>query len=143
MELQWRERGGVDHELIWGLIGLLVILAAAFLPVHEALARSGYRCPFYGVTGHPCPTCGTTRAFVAAASLDLKGAFSVNPLAAAFFLGLAFCVPWALGSVVLGTRRLRVTKLGRAGRGVLRAIVVILVFSNWAYLIAADRWGPP
>ena len=44
-------------------------------------------CPFYELTGLPCPGCGTTRMFLALFRLDLPAAFAYNPpMFLAFFL---------------------------------------------------------
>jgi hypothetical protein len=135
MKLRWRQPGSVDHEVIWGSMGLLAVLGAALLPVTRALARVGYVCPFRRATGIPCPSCGTTRAFVAAASLQFGAALRTSPLATVFFLGLVAYVPYALGSVLLRTRRLRVTSLRRREKRALVAAGVALVLANWVYLI--------
>ncbi len=38
-------------------------------------------CPIYGLTGFPCPACGTTRALTSLVKLDLGGYFHYNPMA--------------------------------------------------------------
>ena len=113
MKVELEKRGAVDHELIWGLIGLLVLMAAAFVPVDQILSGTGYACGFRTLTGYPCPTCGATRAFIRTAHLELGSALRLNPLAAAAFLGTMVYVPYALTAVVLRTRRLRLTHLSR------------------------------
>ena len=137
MRISLKPCGSVDHELIWGLIGLLAVTVAALLPVDEMLAAAGYRCGFHTVTGIPCPSCGATRAFVAAAHLHMGDAFRTNPLAAAFFLGLVGFVPYALATVLLRTRRVRVSGVGRRGKHVILALAGLIVLANWAYLIVA------
>lgn len=56
--------------------GLLVGAAAVWplLPFHPPLA-----CPLRATTGLPCPTCGMTRAVVAAVHGDLLGSLRYNP----------------------------------------------------------------
>lgn len=55
----------------------LAILAVRFIPFDRLPAT----CVFYRVTGHPCPTCGMTRALVALTHLDLGRAMALHPLA--------------------------------------------------------------
>jgi Protein of unknown function (DUF2752) len=94
-------------------------------------------CAFKAVTGLPCMTCGTTRAFGRLFSLDLAGAIAMNPLSAA--VGLAL-VPWGIADLVLLPRGRALTLEVRPGLApVLRVAAVTLVVANWAYLIAAGR----
>jgi hypothetical protein len=44
------------------------------------LVGIGWRCPVAAVTGHPCPTCGVTRALRLALGGDLAGATRMHPL---------------------------------------------------------------
>lgn len=138
MKLQWKESGSVDHELIWGLIGLLALTAATLVRADELLADAGYRCQVRAVTGWPCPTCGATRASVAAARLKFGEAFRASPLAAALFIGLAVYVPYALVTIILRTRRLRISGVSRAEKRVALGFAVLLVLANWAYLLLAS-----
>lgn len=36
-------------------------------------------CPWYHLSGHPCPFCGMTRAFVAITHFDIQAAIDFNP----------------------------------------------------------------
>jgi hypothetical protein len=44
-------------------------------------------CPFYYVTGHPCPFCGGTRSFAYMWEGDISDAVRLYPVGPAFFLG--------------------------------------------------------
>lgn len=105
MLLRFSERsrsfGSVDAL---GLIGLLGLLVARFVPVAVLIPFWG--CQFREVTGIPCPGCGLTRVADRFAHFNVLGALAANPLgtvAAAFFaamtawsfLHLAFKVPVA------------------------------------------------
>ncbi len=59
-------------------------------------------CVFKGLTGLPCPTCGSTRALGRLFAFDLAGALAMNPLAT---LGAALVAVWALVDLVLLPRR--------------------------------------
>lgn len=39
-----------------------------------------YKCPFYCITGFPCPSCGMTRAFLSCLRLNFIQAFNYHPL---------------------------------------------------------------
>ena len=139
MRIELKEPGSVDHELIWGLIGLLALAAAAFVPVDRILSGTGYACGFRMLTGYPCPTCGVTRAFIRTAHFELGWALRLNPLATATLLGTMVYVPYALTAVVLRTRRLRLTHLSRRSIRLLLALCAALVLGNWAYMIVTTR----
>jgi hypothetical protein len=94
-------------------------------------------CAFKAVTGLPCMTCGTTRAFARLYSLDLPGAVTMNPLSAAVALAL---VPWGLVDLVLLPRgRALVLEISGGLAPFVRVTALALVFANWAYLIVAGR----
>jgi len=131
MELRWAERGHVDHELIWGSIALLGIVAAAVVPVDLI----GLRCPFLALTGLPCPTCGGTRAMAAMSHLRFADGFRLNPLVAAGWVCGVLFVPYAAVVCLAGRRRLRVTDVTDRQRRVIALVVLGLVLGNWAFVI--------
>lgn len=110
-------------------IGLVALLPLAHLPFSL--------CVFKAVTGLPCMTCGTTRAFTRLGRLDLAGALAMNPLVT---LGTLALGPWALADLVLLPRgRALSLELSPAAARVTRIAVVVAVFANWIWLIAAGR----
>jgi len=145
LKLQLRERGAVDHELIWGLIGLAAMLTAGFIPLDRVLSDAGYTCGFRRVTGYPCPTCGATRAWVLTAHGSVKDAFRISPVATAAFLCILVYVPYALGTVLLRTRRVRITGVNRRGWRKVLVLLTGLLVINWAYMIVQTHRaaGPP
>jgi hypothetical protein len=122
---------GRQLAFLWGVTALVSTAAAPWAP---ALARGLPPCPFRALVGIPCLTCGSTRALLDLARLDLGGAFSWNPLAAVTVI--LFLVG---GLVALGA--------ALAGRGVetprptpaLRAALALAVAANWVFLVAAGR----
>ncbi len=85
-----------------GLVFLVVALVVAGgIGLFHLDHLPGTFCAFKAVTGIPCMTCGTTRAFGRLFALDLRGALLMNPLAALFALGL---VPWGLADLALVPR---------------------------------------
>ncbi len=47
-------------------------------------------CPIYQLFGVACPSCGMTRAFLAAARFDFKAAFRYHPLFGILFVETAY-----------------------------------------------------
>jgi uncharacterized protein DUF2752 len=113
------------------------LVVAAMVGVLHLDRLPGTFCAFKAVTGLPCMSCGTTRAFARLFSLDLPGAMTMNPLSAAVALTL---VPWGLADLALLRRgRALALEISPAVAPLVRVTAVTLVFANWAYLIVAGR----
>jgi hypothetical protein len=68
--------------------GVAAILVAAAVVLPRAVLRgSPVICPFRRVTGLPCPSCGLSRSWQAAAHFRLGDSLGDHPLGAATFLG--------------------------------------------------------
>jgi len=70
-------------------------LALSFLlplPSHGAILGMPSPCPFFHLTGLPCPGCGLTRAFVCIAHGHGSEAFHWHPLGPLLFGGAALYV---------------------------------------------------
>lgn len=90
-------------------------------------------CVFKGLTGLPCPTCGSTRMLGELASGDFLGALLVNPLAT---VGAAVLVVWAASDAVLApTGRALALAVRADAAAPLRWAVAASVVLNWAWLI--------
>lgn len=126
----------LDHELIWlaASLGSLAMAAAWF-----ALRLPWPRCVFLEVTGHPCVSCGATRAAFAFFHADFWGAWKWNPLVFLFLSGLSIFDAYAFAVLVIRAPRLRIVKLTPAQKIVLRLLAVILVLSNWIYLLSRPQ----
>ena len=94
-------------------------------------------CVFKGLTGLPCPTCGSTRALGRLVALDFPGALAMNPFTTLLAVILA---AWGVADVALLTRRqsLGVEVSPRIGFA-LRVLALVLFLANWVYLIAVGR----
>jgi len=92
-------------------------------------------CVFKAVTGHPCPTCGSTRAVLNLLKLNIPVAFQCNPLV--FLGGIAF-IAWILYGFYMffSGKKIHVT-LSKNESLFLRLGLAILFILNWVYLIAA------
>ena len=135
LQLVEMSRDRLDHEMIWGVIALILGVAGLVFP----LERLPFLCMFKAVTGWPCLTCGMTRSLIRLKHLDLLGAFVANPFVAAFalFAG-AFCL-YAWIAVLFKTRRIRVHTTRRWEPTLIRVLVATAIVGNWAYLIAVGR----
>ena len=135
-ELEDLQPKAVNHELIWGSIGLCVALFSRFFPFDLIRLPP---CLFHKITGIPCPTCGFTRAFRLMVSLRLLDAFLMNPLAALAFAFMVVFVVYAAVVLAFRTPRVRVHLSSRKELNIIRVLVAFIVISNWIYLIAMGR----
>jgi Protein of unknown function (DUF2752) len=123
----------LDHELIWLSVSLGGLALAA---MWFTLRLPWPHCIFLAITGHPCLTCGATRASIAFFHLDFSNAWKWNPL---FFcilcLGTLFDV-YAFAVLVLRAPRLRIVEISGLERKSLRALVIALLLANWIYLLS-------
>jgi hypothetical protein len=94
-------------------------------------------CIFRLTTGLPCVTCGATRSLGRLFRHDLAGALLMNPLVA---IGTLALLAWGLADLaLLPTRRALRLGIAPAWQPTVRLVVVVLVLSNWAFLIATGR----
>lgn len=122
---------GIDHELIWGTIGLIALIAARLVP--PALTDF-YRCPFRVITGIPCLTCGITRSFRHMVHGRFYEAFSLTPLGALFCILTMLYVIYALTVVVFRLPRPRFRLNRSVCRLTLRLGLPGILLLNWIYL---------
>jgi Protein of unknown function (DUF2752) len=118
---------------IWGGGVVLLLALAPWAPrLFGALPRCGLKLLF----GIPCPACGSSRAALALARLDVAEAFAISPLAALAWIlflagGLAALALAALGRrVPEPPRRLPAWSWWALG---------LAVLANWVYLMAHGR----
>lgn len=94
-------------------------------------------CTLKAVSGIPCFSCGSTRAFGRLFAFDLAGALAMNPLMTLGALGIAV---WGVADLALlpWGRALRVQVPSSFAR-VLRIGVVVALVLNWVFLVVAGR----
>jgi len=126
----------LDYELIWLSVSLASLALAA---IWFALRLPWPHCMFLTLTGHPCMTCGATRAAIAFFHLDFRSAWSWNPLVFAFLCGLSIFDVYAFVVLVLRAPRLRLVEVNVAEKNFVRLVAVILLLSNWIYLLSRPR----
>ena len=89
-------------------------------------------CGFHQVTGHPCPTCGSTRMILSLLRGGFLEAFKVNPF---LFLIVAVLAVWiAAGAVAWLARRTLTVSLSPREERWLWAILGAAFLANWAYM---------
>lgn len=127
-----RKPGQCEFGIVYGVIALLVLVAARFLPV-LALAPS---CAFKALTGLPCPTCGSTRSIVHLAHADLFFALSMNPLICIVFLAALPVFFYCIITLVFDRPRVSLV-LSPEEKDFFRVCVLVAVLVNWLYLLFA------
>ena len=128
--LEKRTPGRIEFGIIYGSIALLA-LCAVRLPSIITFSPS---CAFKGLTGIPCPTCGSTRAVLHLSHGDILAALVFNPLISLCFLAAVLYFLFSLITLAPGIPRVGVAFSERE-KNALRIGAVMLVLMNWMYLI--------
>ena len=89
-----------DFGLLAGLLAWLVY-TRVYWSIH-ALHFTLPPCPFYYLTGHPCPFCGGTRSFAYMWNGDIADAVRLYPLGPAMFAGTLAAVGGLTSGIVTG-----------------------------------------
>lgn len=113
--------------------------AALLWPVAGGrLLSEAILCPFFALTGSPCPLCGFTRSFHALLHGGWLEAWGNCPLAVAAFVLVLLVIIWNLTGLILGARLER----GPLLRPSLRqfrlwfGLSVSAIGANWVYRLA-------
>jgi Protein of unknown function (DUF2752) len=125
--------GELDHERVWFSVSLGSL---AFAAVWFALRLPWPHCFFLTITGHPCLTCGATRAAIVFFHLDFWSAWKWNPLVFLFLSGLSIFDIYAFAVLFFHAPRLRIVQFSVAEKRALRLVAVVVLLSNWIYLLS-------
>jgi hypothetical protein len=114
--------------MLAGLLGWLLYTRVfwALQATHIAMPP----CPFYYLTGHPCPFCGGTRSFAYMWQGDVADAVRLYPLGPAMFAGTIVGVGGLLAGIATGrtwTPRLTKSEWRVMGIGAISALSI-----SWA-----------
>lgn len=114
--------------------GGYVLFFAAGLGLEAWLHRSIETCIFHGVTGLPCPGCGSTRAFRCLAQGEFLQALRFNPLVSS--LALIGCSGLLLRGA---TGRWIDVEASPGERRILLGMGVLALVANWTWLLLTLR----
>ena len=112
------------------LLFLLGLMLLARVALHYQLPLPA--CPLREMTGVPCPSCGSTRAFAALAGLDFAGALRLNPLVS-LAAGIAGAV-W-LCALLRGDETVNRLSKWLGANTFLKALLAAALLLNWLYLL--------
>ncbi|MCX7044544.1 MAG: DUF2752 domain-containing protein [Candidatus Sumerlaeota bacterium] len=126
----------LNHELLWSLVGLCAM--GGVIGWVYFLGPPPLQCQFHAITGYPCLTCGSTRALLALARLDVFSAFRYNPLCAIAWAAWLLYVPYGLVVSFGNLPRLR-WSLSNRDWFILRFAIPLSAIANWAWLIWDKR----
>jgi hypothetical protein len=130
IRLKERQPHDIEFGIIYGGIGVLILIALRFTPVVQWLPG----CAFKGMTSFPCPTCGATRAVLLLAHGEVAASLSMNPLVSLCVMGACLVFPYSLLAFLLHLPRPSV-ELSVREHVEARVAVVVLVLMNWSYLV--------
>jgi Protein of unknown function (DUF2752) len=129
----YARRDEPDPELLWLAVSVGGVVAAG---LWLAAGLPWPHCLMLAVTGHPCVTCGATRAAIQFLHGNFFEAWRWNPLMFAFFCGIALFDAYAVVVLATGAPRLRVSGVTAAEKNFIRLLVVVMLGLNWLYLLA-------
>ena len=134
MQLVWRPLAPreLDRELLWLGVTIAGLLCAT---LWFALGLPWPVCWFQELTGHPCATCGATRAAVAFFHGNFFTAWQWNPMAFLIYCAIAIFDAYAVGVLILRGRRLR-PLLNAREKQLFRVSAATILLLNWAYLLS-------
>lgn len=134
MQLVWVRpaKATIDYELVF-LVATVGGAAGAFGWLWLGLPWP--HCAFLALTGHPCVTCGATRAALQLARGHLAAALRFNPLVTFGYFAIGLFDLYALAVLIGRAPRLRFVQFSNGEKVAIRIGVVALLALNWSYLL--------
>lgn len=136
VHLEFLPPNTTNHEMIWGSIGLLAILAVRFVPFS---LFPKLPCTFHRLTGYPCPSCGMTRSFIYMSHFKFWAAMTMNPLGGLLFIFTVIFVIYAFITCVFRIRRICIATTKKSEGLFIRIAVIFAIVANWVYLIIVNQ----
>jgi len=130
IRLKERQPHDIEFGIIYGGIGVLVLIALRFTPMAHMLPG----CVFKGLTSFPCPTCGATRAASLLAHGEAAASLRMNPLVSLSFMVACLVFPYSFFAFLLHLPRSSV-ELSGYEHVAIRVTILGLVLMNWSYLV--------
>jgi hypothetical protein len=120
----------IEFGIIYGGIAIVALCVGRLLPVLSIVPD----CVFKGLTGVPCPTCGSTRSMVHLAHGDVMSAVAMNPLTA---LSMITALAYFIASIIMLVYDLPRVRyiLSNREKNVMRMAAVMMLVMQWVYLI--------
>ena len=128
--LKKRTPDQIEFGIIYGGIALM-ILGAGWL---RSVLSYAPDCVFKGLTGIPCPTCGSTRSVVHLSHGDILSAFTMNPLMTLCLMSAVLYFIYGLIGAAFHLPRIGFLFTDKE-KTIMRAGAVMLLIVQWAYLI--------
>ncbi len=110
-----------------GVLVLWLVYTRVYWVLHAAHLGAPV-CPFYYVTGHPCPFCGGTRSFAYMWNGDLSNSVRLYPFGPALFAGTFVAVGAFLTEAVTG-RTLKPRFSTEQWKGIAAGVVATVLMS--------------
>jgi hypothetical protein len=128
---------GLVLVILIGIAGVSrIIIFRNLFPGLSSNPVQFYICPFKAITGLPCLTCGTTRAMLALAQLNISHAIKMNPL---ICLSVFMILAWGLYEFIQKIFRTRylTVRVTPCEHKMIIIGIIIAITANWYYLIKA------
>jgi hypothetical protein len=132
LQVRWPQTSRFPRLPLWavGVVvfwGLLLIVLFLIEQHYRIQAES---CPFHWMTGHPCATCGSTRALVALMQGRVLEALRYNPLIAAILM-----LGGILSLLRLSTGRSLTFQMKPAERWIVGILALLVFTGNWVWVL--------
>jgi hypothetical protein len=132
------------RELFWAVtLALFLVISVAFTAnINDGVEVFGVPvyapCAFYVVFHNPCPSCGLTRAMIAALNLDIFQSLGFNWAGIWVIIGWIVLIGWRMQRFILRRRNDLIAfeknrdSWGRIGI-IYTLIFAVLTIGNWIY----------